>query len=209
MIKDQDSQTAARQTHLTLWLLVHAPKHIPLDDLVKLVDSDTETVRHDLNWISDFLSPYDLVVDPSVDQQVAIYGRENNIFHASTDLLASLSKPTELTTQFPIADETLEAQLTDRLSGLVQTIPLELNAQQSIFDYLWTLAMRYRYGTVKRAALAVLFTPGQLALISREKEIHHWSQHTVEVLEGDLPGNHDMPLIEAYLLTLRVWLYSH
>ncbi|MTV83136.1 hypothetical protein [Secundilactobacillus folii] len=209
MIKDQDSQTAARQTQLTLWLLVHAPKHVPLTELGERVSADTETIRHDLNWISDFLAPYDLVVDPSVDQQVAILGRENNFFHATLDLLKTMTSSTKLITSFPIENAKLEAQLSDRLNGLVQTIPLELEAQQAIYDYMWTLAMRYRYGTVKRLPLAVFFTPGQLALIAREKEIHHWSQHTIEVLEGDLPAGHDMPLIEAYLLTLRVWLYSH
>lgn len=209
MIKDQDPKTENRQLQLTLWLLVHSPKPVALSDLALRVNADVDTVRHDLNWISDYLAHYTLVVDPSVDQQVTVYGRENNIFRASLDLLASKSQSGQLVTHLPMTDEQLEEQLTDRLAGLVQTMPLNVGAQQAIYDYMWTVAMRYRYGTVKRAALATLFTPGQLALISREKDIHHWSQHTIEVLEGDLPANHDMPLIEGYLLTLRVWLYSH
>ncbi|WP_252904104.1 hypothetical protein [Secundilactobacillus silagei] len=44
----------------------------------------------------------------------------------------------------------------------MKTTPLDSTAQQSIYDYLWTVAMRYRYGVVKRLGLAELFTPGQL-----------------------------------------------
>lgn len=209
MIKDNDPKTAERQVKLALLLLLHSPNPIELNKLSHVVDARVDTVRHDLNWISDFLNPYDLVVDPTVDQQVKVYGRENNIFRASLDLLITQSGPDTVTTQFSISDPTLETQLMDRLNRLVQTIPLDVSAQQAIYNYMWTLGMRYRFGTVKRAALATMFTPGQLALISREKELHHWSQHTVEVLESDLPEGHDMPLIEGYLLTLRIWLYSH
>lgn len=209
MIKDQDPQTTERLTHLTLILVTHAPKHVPLKELAKALNADTDTVRHDLNWVSDFLAHYDLVVDPSVDQQVAVYGQENYLFRAVLDLLKSFSKPDQLVTGFPITNKKLEMQLKERLEALVKITPLDTPAQQSIYDYMWTLAMRYRYGRVKRLGLAELFTPEQLALISNEKEIHSWSQKTIEILEDDLPANQDLPLAEAYLLTLRVWLYAN
>lgn len=209
MIKNQDPQATDRLTHLTLLLVVHAPKHVPLEELTKTLDTDTDTIRHDLNWVSDFLEPYNLVVDPSVDQQVAVYGQENHLFRAALDILKSCSKPNQLITTFPIPDKQLETQLKERLEALVKITPLDRVAQQSIYDYMWTLAMRYRYGSVKRLGLAELFTPGQLALISNEKQIHPWSQKTIEVLEDDLPANKDLPLVEAYLLTLRVWLYAN
>lgn len=209
MIKNQDPQVTQRLTHLTLILVVHAPKHVPLTELSQSLDVDTDTIRHDLNWVTDFLARYSLVVDPSVDQQVAVYGQENYLFRATLDLLKSLSKPGQLVTAFPIQDSKLEKQLTERIEDLVKTTPLDLTAQQSIYDYLWTLAMRYRFGRVKRLGLAELFTPGQLALISNEKKLHPWSQQTIEVLENDLPENKDLPLVEAYLLTMRVWLYAN
>lgn len=209
MIKDQDPQTIERLTHLTLLLVIHAPKHVPLEDLTQALNSDVDTVRHDLNWVSDFLAHYDLVVDPTVDQAVAVYGQENNLFRATIDLLKSFSKSGELVTTFPVGDAKLEDQLKTQVAELVKTTPLDITAQQSIYDYLWTVAMRYRYGRVKRLGLAELFTPGQLALISNEKVIHPWSQKTIEILEDDLPSNEDLPLVEAYLLTLRVWLYAN
>ena len=209
MIKNQDPQTTERLTRLTLLLVIHAPKHVPLEELTQALNADADTIRHDLNWVSDFLARYGLVVDPSVNQQVAVYGQENYLFRAALDLLKSLSKPHQLVTDLPISDPALETQLEQRLDALLKTIPLDTTAQQSIYDYLWTLAMRYRYGRVKRLGLAELFTPGQLALISNEKDIHPWSQKTIEVLEDSLPGKQDFPLVEAYLLTLRVWLYAN
>ncbi|MCH5462448.1 hypothetical protein HC026_03925 [Lactobacillus sp. LC28-10] len=209
MIKNQDPQATERLTHLTLLLVTHAPKHVPLSELTQILNVDSDTIRHDLNWVTDFLAHYSLVVDPSVDQQVAVYGQENYLFRATLDLLKSLSKPGQLVTAFPISDSQLEKQLTDRLNELTKTTPLDLTAQQSIYDYLWTLAMRYRFGRVKRLGLAELFTPGQLALISNEKKLHPWSQKTIEVLENNLPDKKDMPLVEGYLLTMRVWLYAN
>jgi len=209
MIKDQDPQTVKRRTHLTLLLIVHAPKHVPLTELAATLGAENDTVRHDLNWVSDFLAHYNLVVDLSVDQQVAVYGQENYLFRAALDLLKTLSKPNQLVTSFPIADQKLETQLKDQLAALVKTTPLDSTAQQSIYDYLWTVAMRYRYGVVKRLGLAELFTPGQLALIANEKVIHPWSQKTVEIIADDLPAKNDLPLVEEYLLTMRVWLYAN
>jgi hypothetical protein len=199
MIKNQDPQTTERLTRLTLLLVIHAPKHVPLEELTQALNADVDTIRHDLNWVSDFLARYGLVVDPSVDQQVAVYGQENYLFRAALDLLKSLSKTHQLVTDLPISDSSLETRLEQRLDALLKTIPLDTTAQQSIYDYLWTLAMRYRYGRVKRLGLAELFTPGQLALISNEKDIHPWSQKTIEVLEDSLPGKQDFPLVEAYL----------
>lgn len=209
MIKNQDPQTTERLTHLTLILVTHAPNHVPMAELAKVLNTDADTVRHDLNWVSDFLAHYGLVVDPSVDQQVAVYGQENYLFRATLDLLKSFSKPDQLVTSFPMTDKKLAAQLKERVDALVKITPLDVTAQQSIYDYVWTLAMRYHYGKVRRLGLAELFTPDQLALIANEKELHSWSQNTIEQLESDLPANKDLPLAEAYLLTLRVWLYAN
>lgn len=209
MIKDNDPKTVARQVQLTLWLLVHAPKRLAMDELMTTLATDSETLRHDINWISSYLSQFDLVVEPAEDQTVAIYGRENNLFRATIELLNTQTKPGTLTTTFAVSDARVEQQVSERLDNLSLIEPINDAAMQALYLYLWTLAMRYKYGIVKRAALATLFTPEQLALIAAETKTHHWSQATVELFETDLPKDHDLPVVEDYLLTLRVWLYTH
>ncbi|GAA3606824.1 hypothetical protein GCM10022296_07940 [Secundilactobacillus similis DSM 23365 = JCM 2765] len=209
MIKDNDPKTVARQVQLTLWLLIHAPQHLAMDELIATLATDSETLRHDINWISSYLSQFDLVVEPAEDQTVAVYGRENNLFRATIELLSTQTKPGKFTTTFPVKDTRIEQQLTEQLDNLSLIDSINESGMQALYLYLWTLAMRYQYGIVKRPALATLFTPEQLALIAAETKTHHWSQKTVERIESDLPKDHDLPVVEDYLLTLRVWLYTH
>lgn len=85
MIRDMNPELVERQTQLALWLLVHAPQHKTLTDLKDYMETDEETLRHDLNWISKFLYPYKIVVDPTNDQKVGAVGHESNIIRAILD----------------------------------------------------------------------------------------------------------------------------
>ncbi len=67
MIKNQDPQTTERLTRLTLYSLSTPQSTFP-EELTQALNADADTIRHDLNWVSDFLARYGLVVDPSVDQ---------------------------------------------------------------------------------------------------------------------------------------------
>lgn len=209
MIRDMNPELVERQTQLALWLLVHAPQHKTLTDLKDYMETDEETLRHDLNWISKFLYPYKIVVDPTNDQKVGAVGHESNIIRAILDLLKTEVVPGKFTTSFSVTDRELETYLTKRIDALTDVMTLSDDAKQKLYLYLWTVGMRYRFGNVKRPGLAAYFTPAQLALIAEQKESHPWSQKTVDGLDKILPENVDLPIIEDYLLTLRVWLYTH
>ncbi|ANZ61209.1 hypothetical protein [Secundilactobacillus paracollinoides] len=209
MIRDMNPELVERQAQLALWLLVHAPQHTALTDLKDYLRTDEETLRHDLNLVSSYLYPYKIVVDPTDDQKVGAVGQESNIIRAVLDLLNAAAVTGQFTTHFSITDSELEPYFTDRIEALTAVMTVPADAKQKLYNYLWTVGMRYRFGHVKRPALASYFTPAQLALISEQKESHPWSQQTIDGLDKLLPENVELPIIEDYLLTLRVWLYTH
>lgn len=200
--------TNLRQEQFALWLLIHSPRHVAFSELETFFNTDGDVLHHDLNWMATFLKPFDLVVDPSVDQRVAIYGRETNICRAIQELLGTV-RTSEHQTRYVLDAPSLETKLTQQTDALSKIVTFEADTWQSIYDYLWTLAMRYQYGRVKRAPLDRLFTPDQLALIATEKTIHQWSQECIDTIETEFKTPTSLPIIESYLITLRVWLVTH
>lgn len=208
MTSEETALTQKRRVRFTLWLLLHSPRHVAFSDLATFMGASKELLHHDLNWMATFLNPFELVVDPSVDQRVAIYGRETNVIRAIHELLGQ-QPVTHHQTRFVLDVPSMETKLAQRVDQLNQLIAFEDAAWQPIYNYLWTLTMRYQYGRVKRDSLARLFTPDQLALITAEKTVHQWSQETIDNVESMLHKTTSLPVVEAYLLTLRVWLLTH
>lgn len=208
MTPEQNDATHARRVRFTLWLLVHSPRHVAFSELETFLDESSDVLHHDLNWMATYLNPLELVVDPSVDQRVAIYGRETNILRAVKDLLDDQTTATHQT-RFVLDAPSMETKLAQSVDQLSQLVPINDKAWQFVYNYLWGLTMRYQYGRVKRDSLATLFTPAQLALITAEKLVHQWSQDTIDVVESLLNKPTSLPVIESYLLTLRVWLFTH
>ncbi|KRK48629.1 hypothetical protein GPK34_08910 [Secundilactobacillus kimchicus] len=208
MPKVIESTPTQRQLKFTLWLLIHTPRHVAFTDLETFFGEPADVLHHDLNWMATFLHSFDLVVDPSVDQRVAIYGREANVFRAIQELLGHL-KTSDRQTRYVLDAPTMETKLAAQVDQLSELETVNIDTWQAVYNYLWTLNMRYQYGRVKRASLDRLFTPDQLALISTESAIHHWSQQCIDVVESELKVPTSLPIIESYLLTLRVWLLTH
>lgn len=197
-----------RENELTLWLLISSPRPVTTSWILDYYDIDLNALHQDLSVIGDFTKTFRLTLNPEFDQ-LSIFGHENDIQQGIMFILMDLYSQTngqqDHLPQTPFVKQRVIAKIHDGVKNLAAFSDLNESSQVDITNYLWTLTMRYHYGTVKHAAFQQLFTDKQANMIQEYDKLFNWSKGILHDL-AQLYKDFEFPELEVYLLTLRVWL---